>query len=57
MFNAMPSTWSEDDLAQFVGSIKGGAEYIFLTDVNLRHADIYASFGRSWDVFVRLMAS
>lgn len=52
MFNGIPSTWSQDQLKGFVDGTRDGAGYIFLTDVDLNMADIYAQFGSDWKDFV-----
>jgi Spherulation-specific family 4 len=55
MFNAIPSSWSTDQLLAFVDAAREGAEYIFLTDINLHVDDIYSKFGTNWRDFVDVL--
>ena len=57
MFSGLSLSWSEDELSNFINSIKGGAQYLFLTDVSLDNQDIYGTFGSHWEEFVRIVSS
>ena len=55
--STFPWLTGQDKLREFVNNIKDGAEYLFLTDVNLDHDNIYEEFGSDWEEFTRIMSS
>src|SRR5271167_2604594 len=55
--SGLPTTWSKNDLAGFVDSIKSGASFLFLTDTNIAQQDIYARFGDNWDDFLSVIST
>jgi hypothetical protein len=52
MVSGLPTDWSAGQLSDFVNTIKTGAQYLFCTTINIQVADIYASFGSTWEQFV-----
>ena len=56
MVSGVPTTWTEAQLDSFVSTIKTDAQYLFVTDVNIAVADIYASFGTQWLEFVAIVS-
>ena len=52
MISGLPTNWTNTQLHGFVDQVKPGAQYLFMTDINIQEQDIYASFGSSWDEFV-----
>ena len=56
MISGLPVNWSEDQLQSFVDKVKTGAKYLFFTNVNIEQEDIYASFGSSWEQFVKKLS-
>ena len=55
--SGLPTTWSTNDLAGFVNSVKSGASFLFMTDTNIAQQDIYARFGDNWDDFLSVMST
>jgi hypothetical protein len=52
MVSGVPEDWSGNQLGSFINSVKSSAQYLFITDINIQAADIYDSFGSSWEEFV-----
>jgi hypothetical protein len=52
MVSGLPTNWTDNQLSDFVNTIKKGAQYLFCTNINIQVADIYASFGSTWEQFV-----
>ena len=55
--SGLPTNWTTSDFAGFVDTLKTGASFLFMTDINIADADIYASFGSSWNEFVDTMST
>jgi len=54
MFNGVPSGWSDNDMGDFIDSVRDGASSLFMTDKQLEDGDVYASFGKDWQQFVKV---
>ena len=50
--NGVPTNWTIEELEEFVQGAKSGAQYLYLTDIDLVHEDIYSKFGSNWIDFV-----
>lgn len=58
IFNGVPSNWTSAQLRGFIENIKGGAEWLFLTDNDMsQNGTIYGVWGTDWDAFTLAMAS
>ena len=56
MVSNLPTQWTEARLTEFVNTLKPDAQYIFVTDVVIEVADIYASFGNQWEDFIKIVS-
>jgi len=58
IFHGVPSSWTTDQLRGFIDNIKGGAQWLFMTDINLNNSEnIYEEWGSDWGTFIQAMAS
>jgi hypothetical protein len=52
MVSDVPKDWLGNHLGSFLNSVGSSVQYLFITDINIQVADIYASFGSTWEEFV-----
>jgi hypothetical protein len=58
IFNGVPSNWTIDQLRAFIDNVKGGAQWLFMTDINMDNSEnVYGNWGSDWDTFIQAMAS
>jgi hypothetical protein len=55
IINAIPTNWTKEKLKEFVGSAKSGAQYFYLSNVDLVHEDVYSKFASNWMDFVNTL--
>lgn len=57
IFNGIPSNWTTNDLRNCIDTIKEGAGWLFMTDVDSSSdPNIYDQWGSDWDAFTQAMA-
>lgn len=58
IFNGVPSNWTINQLRGFIDNVKGGAQWLFMTDISMDNSEnIYGEWGSDWDAFIQAMAS